>query len=210
MKEFTGSYIESELGRVNIENSERKPHIVVDDPRDSASFQEKMPVREYEVVAKDQYEGENLRDLAERARREKDTRMDSGAKKRIEILTNLGRASVDVDVDGIKFSLRTLKNGEWRESIKSVAAMNLATEQAYEMRAQVLARSLFAIDDKDVQLVIGADSVEDKVLFIQDMDDAVVSYLYGQYNEMAEKNKAKFNFNKEEDVKKAVEEVKKS
>jgi thiamine biosynthesis protein ThiC len=201
MSETKGPQMESELGRVRINAPNRgsQPVITVDDPTDA----EPAEFLDADLA--------NLRYSAETARKEKQqNRMEVGAKKRLEILTNLGRATDIVDVEGINFSIRTLKNGEWREAVKAVSLLDLATEQAYEMRAQILARALYAIDNQPVEIVLGTDDIIHKIAFIQEMDETAVAYLYNRYTDMAAKNKAKFNLNTEEGVKEAVEEIKKS
>ena len=203
-------HIESSLGRVHVGAPvDRQPFITVDDPTDPVPPEENgQPAQEsYQEQLQPSMEARQRADEAHRARKE--NRMETGAKKRIEILTNLGRATIDVDIEGIVFSLRTLKNREWREAIKAVAEFDLATEQAYEMRGQTLARSIYAIDGQRSEVVLGTDDLSVQASFIQDMDESVVSHLYDKYNDLVSTNKAKYNLNTEEGVQEAVEEIKK-
>jgi len=212
--------IESPLGRVNISSSgQKRPMISVDDPTDPVS-PEGQYVQESSVAdrrrayaqaqAREERAAADARVLAEEAHRSRvDERMESGAKKRTEILLGLGRGVKDVDVEGIIFSLRTLKNYEWKDAIKAVALSELAIEQAYEMRAQTLSRSIFAIDSQSIEMVLGSSELDDKIDFVQNLDEAVVSYLYDSYNKLVAENKSKFNINSPEGIQEVVEEIKK-
>ena len=199
--------IESPLGRINVSSSgQKRPMISVDDPTDPVS-PEGQYVQEMSVAEKRRAYAADARTLAEEAHRSRaEERMEPGAKRRTEILLGLGRGTKDVTIDNITFSLRTLKNIEWKEAIKAVAIAELAVEQAYEMRAQILSRSIFAIDGQPVEMVIGSNN---KVDFVQNLDEAVVSYLYDIYNNLVAENRAKFNLNTAEGVQEAVEEIKK-
>ncbi len=198
--------IESPLGRVNVSSGQKRSVISVDDPTDPVSPEGQYvqePVEERRKAA-------DARTLAEEAHRSRtEERMEPGAKRRVEILLGLGRGIKDITIDNITFSLRTLKNIEWKEAIKAVAMADLAVEQAYEMRAQILSRSIFAIDNQPVEMVIGSQKFDDKVDFVQNLDEAVVSYLYDTYNKLVTENRAKFNLNTVEGAQEAVEEIKK-
>jgi hypothetical protein len=226
--------IESPLGRVSVSSSGQKqrPIINVEDPTDPVSpegqygqYVQEMPAEQY-VHSSEPVQGRrrvqaqtreesmraaaDARYLAEEARRNRsEDKMESGAKRRVEILLGIGRGVKNVTIDNITFSLRTLKNGEWKDAIKAVAKAELAVEQAYEMRAQILSRSIFAIDNQPIEMVIGAERFEDQIDFIQNMDEAVVSHLYDVYNKLVEENKAKFNINTTEGAQEAVEAIKK-
>ena len=51
---------------------------------------------------------------------------------------------------------------------------------------------------------------DDEWDLFQDMDEAVIAYLYEQYNNMAEKNKVKLNLTTDKGIEKVVEQIKKS
>jgi hypothetical protein len=192
--------------------------ISVDDPTDPVSPEGQYvqePAERRRTYAQPQRDesiraATDARTLAEEAHRTRaEDRMEPGAKRRLEILLGLGKGTKDVIIDNITFSIRTLKNIEWKEAIKAVAMAELAVEQAYEMRAQILSRSIFAIDDQPVEMVIGSQKFSDKIDFVQNLDEAVVSYLYEVYNKLVTDNRAKFNLNTTEGVQEAVEEIKK-
>lgn len=211
--------IESPLGRINVSSLSQKRQVIsVDDPTEDPVSPEGQYVQEQPIAERrrayaqaqtreEMRTAADARIMAEEAHRSRvEERMEPGAKRRTEILLGIGRGTKDVTIDNITFSLRTLKNIEWKEAIKAVAMAELAVEQAYEMRAQILSRSIFAIDGQPVEMVIGSNN---KVDFVQNLDEAVVSYLYDIYNNLVAENRAKFNLNTAEGVQKAVEEIKK-
>ena len=132
------------------------------------------------------------------------------AKLRIEILTGIGRLQSDVIIGENKFSLQSLKSGEMREIIKSISNITSGTDASYELRTQVLAKSLYAIDDKPTDLVIGAVSLEDTMHFINDLQESVVNKLYKGYTTMIEDNEDKMVVSTVEQAKEVSEEVKKA
>lgn len=133
-----------------------------------------------------------------------------GIKRRLEILTGIGRLMEDVEVDGVTFSLRSLKPYESEDVIKSIVGFDYQALQAFELRAQTLARSLYGIDGQKIELVIDDDTLDGKVNFIKNvLEESLVNYLWAKYQEILDKNKKKFNDmgKTEEEV---IENVKKS
>lgn len=181
--------IGSSLGRMPVAQGHRRT-IVVDEPEEDLFIEEEpMPISPAEV--------QQMRKPA----------VSPAVKKRAEILANLGRATAEVKIEGITFSLRTLKQQEVRATIKAVADMDLVSEQAYEMRTRTLANAIYLIDNQPVDLVIG--DLEQRIEAISNMDETIVSHLYRHYNDLNAKHKIKYNLT-EEEANEVAEDIKKS
>ena len=191
----------SSLGQVSFEQPEQRQSIVVEDPTEEPVSPQGQSV---------QGPSRQKVEEAHRSRVEESVSvMETGARRRTEILTSLGRASTDVEFEKITFSIRTLKNREWREAITAVATFDLAHEQGYEMRGQSLARALYAIDGPPVEIVMGTNDLQQRIDFINDMDESFVSHLYDEYNKLVADIKSRYNIGTEEGMQEAVEDIKK-
>lgn len=133
----------------------------------------------------------------------------SEARQRVEILTGIGRMTKELVIEEYKFTLQSLKSREMREIIKIVSQVEVPSEAMYEMRAQTLARSLVKIDDRPVELVLGAASLADIVQFINDSEEHIVNQLYTAYTEMVKLHEEKFAVKDAKDAKEVAEEIKK-
>lgn len=177
---------------------------------------QEKPMKRF-VVSDDEMpqEQENVSTLQtqiEQARQEKlesTIKISSAAKKRLEILSGLGRAVKEIDVDGAIFSIRTLKSSELREIVWAASNAHEGADSVFEARAQTLARVIFKIDGQDVGLIIGDNSMEAKLSFVQELDEEVAQYLYREYTNLVNENKKKYS-NVEQEVKEISDEIKKS
>ena len=61
------------------------------------------------------------------------------------------------------------------------------------MRKQLVARSLYAIDGQDIDLVIGTNNIDDRVEFVGELDESLLQHLANVYAEMKTDNDNKFN-----------------
>ena len=136
-------------------------------------------------------------------------RPSSEARQRIEVLTGIGRLTIDTTIEGYKFTLQSLKSREMREIIKVVAQIETPADAMYEMRAQTLARSLVKIDDQPVELVLGVDGIDGVVEFINDSEEHIVNKLYSAYTDMTKANENKFSVADAKDAQEVTEEIKK-
>lgn len=133
------------------------------------------------------------------------------AKERLEFLLKLGRARREVEVEGIKFTLQSLKAQEQQEATIAGAKCETNTEALFVIRNNTLARALVAIDGETVEVVLGAkekDALEVKLDLLGGMDEEVIEFLNREYNEMLKENRERL-FPKPVEVKEAVEEIKK-
>lgn len=136
-------------------------------------------------------------------------KISASAKKRLEILSGLGRGTKDIPVDGVSFSIRTLKSAELREIIKAATQADEGADSVFEARANTLARVIYKIDGQEVGLILGDDSLETKLNFVQELDEDVAQYLYREYTDLVKENKKKFP-TVEEEIKEVSDQIKKS
>jgi hypothetical protein len=207
---------ESSLGNKEIKGSPPRRFVVPDEsennqqqfdvPDDDQFVHQRDPMFEHKIT---QAELEEQSKSAHRQRLEGASRISPAAKKRIEILSGIGRSTKDVEIDGAIFSLRTLKGMEIRQIIKEMFEIQGNSEQMYYLRAQTLAYSLYSVDGQDFGLIIGSDLIEDKVKFVQELDEYVLQKLNDEYAALASSAKKKYATPQDE-VKEVVEDLKKS
>jgi hypothetical protein len=136
-------------------------------------------------------------------------RMSSGAKKRIEYLCNMSMSVKDIVINDIPFKIKTLKTKEVREAFVEIAKYDGTIEGTFEIRRQFLARALVAVDNQDIGLFLGDDSLQTRLQFIDELDDAVVDKLHKEYAIFSEEHSNKYNPKNTEETKGLVEDLKK-
>jgi len=137
------------------------------------------------------------------------SKISDGAKKRLEILMGMTRTTREVEVDNNKFVLQSLKGKELREAIIESSKFDNTIEFPFEIRKQLLARSLVEIANVSVDQFIGSGELSARLSFIEELDDALLSRLYSEYTIMAKEARDKYSVQTEEDAKVVVEEIKK-
>jgi hypothetical protein len=195
--------ITSALGRTNFTSGTRKV-LTVDDPNERENSFDELSIsddREAELMAQLEAARSNKKKEKEKA--------PEGARNRLELLTGIARAVDKVSVDGITFSIRTLKSRENKEIIEAIMDIENGAIQAFETRAQTLARSIYEIDGQPFSLMIGSDKMEAKVFFAQELDESLLSHLYNKYTALVNKNRGRFD-DLGKDEKEVIENVKKS
>lgn len=146
---------------------------------------------------------------AKEARRTGKERLGEGAKRRIEILLGMTRTTHKVDVDGIEFVFQSLKAKEMRESLIVVADYDNTIQAPYEVRKQFLARSIVSVGGVDFGQFIGSNTLESKLEFVEELDDALLNRLYDEYLKMAQEARNKFSIKTDDEAKEVIEDIKK-
>jgi predicted nucleic acid-binding Zn ribbon protein len=195
---------------------------------ESGSFSKKVPgpggMREFNVgVDEAEFQPapqQNQMSVAEmeaavrQARAEKvsgNTKIGELARQRIALLTNIGRLTRKVEIGGFSFSLRTLKNKEAKEATLATFNEDVKTElqASFESRKHQLVRSIYEIDGQDIALVLGDNSIETRLAFIDELEDSVFSRLFDEYIKLRNEAKAKCSINSEKDVEEVAADLKK-
>jgi hypothetical protein len=190
------------------------------------SSQSAAPMREWTVSDPTVVEGQNqeaeqfaemerLAKAAKEARKEQlsnSERISNPAKQRIELLANIGRLTKDVSLAGHIFSLRTLKSKETREAALQSFNVNINTnlEAGYEARRQQLARSIFKIDGHLFEDVIGNNSLEAKLQYLDDeCEETLIVKLFDEFSKLKDDARAQFEIKDSADAKEVAEDLKK-
>lgn len=187
--------IHSPIGSRIISNQQRE--YIVDDATD----EEILKIREIEA--------ERKRVLEQRANPDKE-RMSNDSKKRIEFLLGLTTLTKTVEISKTKFVLRTLKSNEQRDSLSAASKyIENGVEYLFEMRRQILARSLVSIEQMSFDDFIKSSDLNDKLSFVDEMDDTLVKILHSNYDALFKESQSKFGINSDEQAKEFVEDLKK-
>jgi len=192
--------IESPLGTVT--HSAGKRVLTVDDQSEDfetrtfssnnsdEEFESRFSKEELEQLAADR---DRLRSTRKEAQAQKN-KIPEAVKKRLEILTGIGRLTEDIVVDNVTFSIRSLKPKENREIVEHAATKDLTVSQAFDIRSQTIARALYKIDGQLIGAVLNDNSIEGRVNFVEEiLEESLVNHLYNRYQELLVQNKKKFS-----------------
>lgn len=128
------------------------------------------------------------------------------AKNRIEVLLGLKRKTQEVEIDGVTFTLKTLKHVEFQEVFISLSKLTDATSFviSLELQIQSLARSITHIDGAPITTVLGVESVEEIISHLREFDSDVIEKLYNVFKNLKKETEVSSAEEKEvnEDLKK--------
>ena len=146
---------------------------------------------------------------AKEAKRTGRERLGEGAKRRIEMLLGMTQTTHTADVNGTNFVFKSLKAKDMRAAIMIAANYDNTVQSPFEVRKQFLARSIVSIADVDFEQFIGSDTLESKLIFIEELDEALLNRLYDEYLKMVRTAKEKYRIKDDEDAKQVVADLKK-
>lgn len=152
------------------------------------------------------------------------------AKRRVEIITGIGRKTKDVPIESpegnITFTLRTLKAFEQNslaQVIEAQPSMQLPNGKVsftptgmYQIKTEALSHSLYMIDGKSVDVVLGTanlgyeDQVQERKNLVCGMDGALIDHLFIKYEELSREAYDGYVPQTDEEVKEVVESIHKS
>lgn len=171
-----------------------------------------------------------LRRQAQEQQAETEHRSMQDARRRVELITGLGRRVKDVPVetDGgqIVFTLRTLKAFEQNclaQVVESAERIKLPNNSVgftptsmYNIKVEALSHSLYLIDGQSVDVVLGTaneeylDQIRSRKELIGEMDGALIDHLFVQYERLSQEAYDGYAPKTAEDAKEAVETIRKS
>ena len=105
------------------------------------------------------------------------------AVNRLEFLIGLGRKFAEVNIEDQVFHLRTLKSNETRNVLKLSSVMS-GFDQIFLLRSTTLAYSLFKINNDSIERILESDDFDNKIAFIEELDESIVSKLYEEYRKL--------------------------
>lgn len=136
-------------------------------------------------------------------------KISEGAKRRIEVLLGMVQTTREVFIEQNLFVLRTLKSKEMRDALMYTSEFDGTIQAPYEMRRQILSRSLTHVAGVEISQFVGSDTLESKLLFLDEMDESLLTRLYDEYVELSKSSKEKFAVKDEKEVQEVVEDIKK-
>jgi len=108
------------------------------------------------------------------------------AKNRIDFLLGLKKKTIEVEVEGVKFVLKTLKHTEYQDVFSSLSKMtdvnNLVI--SLEMQIQTLARSITHIDGIPTMVVLNVDSIEGVIEHLREFENDVIEQLNDEFKKL--------------------------
>lgn len=182
--------IESSLGKVMF-NRQQTPKVLTVEDSSIEEYNQKQNFSDPESRLDRVRELESVRAESKQLRKQAPVE----AKNRLDILLGIARSAKDVEVEGVIFSIRSLKAKEIREITERLTELNTNSEviNRLDMRNYMIAFSLYAIDGQDIDLVIGSNSIEDRVEFVGELDESLLQYLANVYWEMKADNDKRFS-----------------
>lgn len=146
---------------------------------------------------------------AREARKNGKEKITDGAKRRIEMLIGMTRSTREFSFADNSFVLQTLKAKEMREAIMAAAEFAGTVQESFEVRRQFLARSLVQVAGVDIEQFIGSNSLEAKLIFVEELDDALINRLYDEYLLLRKDAMSKYAINTAAEAKEVMEDLKK-
>ena len=137
------------------------------------------------------------------------TRLNEGAKRRIEMLLGMTRSTRTVDIEGHTYALQTIKSKDMRDAILEASKFDNTVESPFEIRRQLLSRSLTIIAGVEIEQFVGSRDLESKIAMIDELSEHLLNRLYREYITMNEEAKEKYSIKSEADAKEVLEDLKK-
>jgi len=133
----------------------------------------------------------------------------SGAKRRIEILLGMIKTTRDVEINGTAFVFQSLKTKEMRAAIIAAAEYDNTVQSPFEIRKQFLARSIIGVAGQEMEYFLGSNSLDSKLAFIEELDEALLNRLYDEYLILAKEAHDKFAVKTQQDINEVIDDLKK-
>ncbi len=132
-----------------------------------------------------------------------------GAKKRIEMLIGMTRGTRTAEIDGNAYAFQTLKGKEMRQALFAASEFDNTVQSPFEIRKQLLARSLTHIAGVPIEQFVGNTSLDSKLAFVEELPEELLIRLYDEYLIMAKEAKDKYAIKSIVEAKEVVEDLKK-
>lgn len=157
------------------------------------------------------YEADIEREIKEAREMKKSgkEKLSVGAKKRLESLLGMTRHQREVAIGEILFVLQTLTGTQTRETIMNTSKYDGTVESPFEMRVQILARSITSIGGVDFDQFVGTADINTKMTFVESLDDFLLNRLYDDYLIMTKEAKRKYSVNTPQEAQEVINDIKK-
>lgn len=204
MREFN---VSDESGRSQPQYQD--PQMVAMDENSLRQLQQKMNNQFSSEPDEDISKIENEIRQAREAKRTGREKLNEGAKRRIDILLGITQLTREFSLEGNVFILRTLKSKETRDAISAAVVYDGTVNGPYEIRRQFLARSLTHVAGVEIEQFIGSNTLDSKLAFLDELDEAFLSRLYDEYVALNRDSKEKYSIKNAEDAQEVAENLKK-
>lgn len=136
--------------------------------------------------------------------------LNEGARNRIEMLLGMTRQTREVKFDENNvYVLRSMTGKEYRDAIKAASAFDGTVESPFEIRVQMVARSLFKVAGIPVDQFLGTSTLEARLGFVEELDDVLINRLFDEYSILKKECQEKYGLNTLEQVQEVAEDLKK-
>ena len=146
---------------------------------------------------------------AREAKRLGHERLGDGARRRIEMLIGMTRGQRTVQIENNAYVLRTLRDKELSDAILRASAFDGTVQSPFEIRKQLLARSLVQVAGMDVDQFVGSPELDARLAFIEEMDHYLLGRLYDEYLAMVKEARERYAIKNDTDAQEVVEDLKK-
>lgn len=122
------------------------------------------------------------------------------ARRRIEIITGIGRKTKDVQIEGSIFTLRTLKTFEQNCLAQVIEGADRITlpnggvvfkpTSMYNIKVEALGHAIYMIDGQNIDVVLGTSNDDYEIQLdtrkdlIREMDNSLIDYLFVNYEDL--------------------------
>ena len=144
------------------------------------------------------------------ARKRQMTQISPQAKKRLELLLGMIRTIRQFQIGENSFTLQSLKGKEMREAVMAAAEYDRTVQSPFEIRRQLLARSLVEISGVNFEQFIGSSELDAKLIFVEELDEALLTRMYDEYLILAREARDKYAIKTEAEAKELVQDIKKA
>lgn len=146
---------------------------------------------------------------AREARKVGKERLSDGAKRRIEMLLGMSRLTRSCELDGNVYVFQTLRSKDMSDAYMVVTKFDGTVQFPYELRRQMVSRSLIQIAGVDIEQFLGSNTLESKLAFVDELPEALLHRLYNEFQLLVKESNEKYSIKTEEDAKEIVEDLKK-
>lgn len=136
-------------------------------------------------------------------------RLNDGARRRIEMLIGMIRGTCDVEIEGNVFVLETISEKQMREAMMAASEFDRTVESPFEIRRQLLARSLTKVANMDFSQFVGTNDLEAKLQFIESLHGPILQRLYSEYLELVRKTDERYSIKSSDAAREVVNDLKK-
>ena len=205
---------DSPIGRKKITGQAMREFDVPDESEQSSQVRFRENPASYEAVPKQMNvsSDEELEREIQYAREVKRTgreKLNDGAKRRIEMLIGMTQTTRQFSIGDNVFILRSLKSKEMKDALLAVSEFDGTIQAPYEMRRQILSRSLTHVANVEIDQFIGSNTLESKMSFIDELDESLLGRIYDEYVLLSKESRDKFAIKNDQDAEEVVENLKK-